>query len=545
MYRFAARAAAYCACGLAWLYAAPPAQALSPDSPQVKAAVQKGLSFLLAEKTDNRTGALALSAMAFSKNGAPANHPHVQRAVQKIRQELAAPANAGGDFNGSEQIYHLGLSLVFLASTDGQAYRREIDLLLGRLLAVQQPAGGWGYPNAQQADTSMTQYGVLGLWESYKVGANPPMASWERVANMLLRTQDPSGAFGYQANDPGNFNLVKQNEIRPSMAAAGLGSLYVCLDHFDFGGQRKVEEESKLPSALKPVKKPDVVRGKQRPASVDANRLRAALALGDRWFDKNFTTDPDQWDHYYFYAYERYQSFKEVAEGKSVSEPKWYNDIAAVLLKNQDGTGSWQSEAGAVPDTAFAVLFLSRSTKKSIQKALGAGTLVGGRGLPTGTNSIEMRLGNIIRKPLSGPADKLLAVMEDPNDPNFLAAVDGLAEKTLEPDDAQLPQNVVRLRKLAGGDSPAARAVALRTLSKTRDLDLVPLLIFALKDADWGVVREARDGLRFISRKFDTFGPDIPEAGDDLVKAEIERKKAIEAWKAWYLSIRPAYKFEE
>ena len=521
-----------------------PAWALSPDSPQVKAAVQKGLKYLASNDEDPRIGARALVAMALAKNDAPLSHPAIQRSVKQIRSELNEKE---GEFSRNEQIYHLGLALIFLASTDGDAYRNEIDQLVARLVRVQKPHGGWGYPDRPTGDTSMTQYGVLGLWEAHRAGANTPLQTWERVANWLLRTQDPSGAFGYQGNDPGNYNLVRQEEIRPSMAAAGLASVYVCADHFNLNRAEETKSSKpELPSALKPIKGKEEERGR-KPASIDPARMKLSMAAGNRWFDRHFTSRPNEWPHYYYYAFERYQSFRELAEGNSPEEPKWYSDIANVLVKSQGGDGSWAGgQAGTVADTSFAVLFLSRSTKKSIIKALGAGTLVGGRGLPTDADKVAMRLGNVVRKPLSGPADKLLSVLENSEDPSFLAAVEGFAAQGLEPDDAQLPEHVARLRKLAGGDSPAARAVALRTLARTRELDHVPLLIFALRDADWRVVREARDGLRFISRKFEQLGPDIPY-DDDYDRQEIEaaRNKAIEAWKAWYRSIRPGYVFDD
>jgi hypothetical protein len=165
--------------------------------------------------------------------------------------------------------------------------------------------------------------------------------------------------------------------------------------------------------------------------------------------------------------------------------------------------------------------------------------------VPSDANNIVMRQGSVVRKPLLGPADKLLTVMEDANNPQFLAALEGLAEVKLEPDDVQLPQHLVRLRKLAGGTSPEARAVALRMLGKTGDLNNAPLLIFALKDPDLRVVQEARDALRFLSRKFETVGPEIPDGPYDLDAFERERRKAILAWKAWYLSVRPDHQFDD
>jgi len=64
----------------------------------------------------------------------------------------------------------------------------------------------------------------------------------------------------------------------------------------------------------------------------------------------------------------------------------------------------------------------------------------------------------------------------------------------------------------------------------------VPDLIFALSDPDWRVVKEARDGLRFISRRFEGFAlPDRPS--DD------QKLRAVASWKSWYLSVRPGAEF--
>ena len=53
---------------------------------------------------------------------------------------------------------------------------------------------------------------------------------------------------------------------------------------------------------------------------------------------------PDWWTFYYLYAYERYASFRELAEGRTDKEPAWYNDGARFLLKKQEDNGSWTHE---------------------------------------------------------------------------------------------------------------------------------------------------------------------------------------------------------
>ena len=55
------------------------------------------------------------------------------------------------------------------------------------------------------------------------------------------------------------------------------------------------------------------------------NYLKRAMADGDHWFAQNFRIDPDEWRYYYMYAFERYQSFRELVTGDEPAEPAWYN----------------------------------------------------------------------------------------------------------------------------------------------------------------------------------------------------------------------------
>ena len=67
-------------------------------------------------------------------------------------------------------------------------------------------------------------------------------------------------------------------------------------------------------------------------------------------------------------------------------------------------------------------------------------------------------------------------------------------------------------------------------------MDIVPTLIFALTDPDTVVRKEARDGLRFVSRKFEGFG--LPDKPNDK-----QVEDATRAWKQWYLKANPSYVF--
>ena len=82
---------------------------------------------------------------------------------------------------------------------------------------------------ATTGDTSMTQYAVLGLWTAKQHGiAVPQETVWRRVCNWLIRTQDPIRRVGVSRHrSPIRTSRVKQRPIRPSLAAAGLGSTYI------------------------------------------------------------------------------------------------------------------------------------------------------------------------------------------------------------------------------------------------------------------------------------------------------------------------------
>ena len=94
-----------------------------------------------------------------------------------------------------------------------------------------------------------------------------------------------------------------------------------------------------------------------------------------------------------------------------------------------------------------------------------------------------------------------------------------------------------KLRGLLKSDSPDAKIAVAKTLGPSGDLSNVPTLVLLLAEEDKGVVLAARDALRRLSRRIEGFG--LPDE-----YSEIERDKAIKAWKAWYRRIEPDVEFE-
>ena len=267
-----------------------------------------------------------------------------------------------------------------------------------------------------------------------------------------------------------------------------------------------------------------------------------AVSDGKKWFKDNYTIAPTRWPLYYLYALERYQSFRELAEGQDDPDHNWYDDGVRRLATTQRPDGGWTGPAGQEVSTSFAVLFLTRSTQKAILKAgYGEGRLTGGRGLPSSVAKVQVKQGRIVSTPLGGSVADALAVLEDPNHPDYetIAQASTELEPSDELDDELGADQLPRLRRIIKTGSYKARASAVRLLARQGNLDDVPHLIAALANPDPGVRLQADLGLRFISRRLDGVGSVSEDDDDKTVAARAE------AWKQWYRSIRPGSELSE
>lgn len=521
--------------GCAWLVllsTSTTAQLLTPESPEVKQAVERAKKYLGSAPQDKHIGGECLISLALLKSGSEASHARIQATADEVVRRLAE-----GDHQLETDNYDNAFSIIFLANLDAEKYQPQIQRLIELLIAQQKPHGGWGYPHEKTGDIPRMQYAVLALWEAHHAGHQVSVEHWEAVTNYLLRTQDPGGGYGYQGTEGTAAQLVQQTGISPTRTAAGVCSLYISQDYLRLAVDRTGADG--LPTALRRVEEDgETEPAGPRTTNVNVSRLRQAQEMGDRWFDENYEPQPNdehRYTHYYLYALERYQTFRETFRPDAITSSKnWYDDAARQTLSEQQENGSFHrsSERLQTPHaTSFCVLFLVRSTKKSFDR-IGGGTLVGGRGLPTDSQDLQLSGGRITAKPLEGPAEQLLSLMEDPSNPEYLSAVEGFRALAETADEEEIDVHAERLRELAGGTDPDARIAAVRALGRSNDLDNVPTLIYALTDPDGRVAREAAASLRRISRKLSGF-----ELEGELTEAV--RAAAIQRWKDWYLSIRP------
>ena len=526
-------AVAFLAIGNSWARAQ-----YTPEHPQVRQVIREGIEFLEgAIDSESRPGGKALAGMAIAKATADPENETVLKCVKAVREAYRELA-AAEEYN-DEGMYNIGLCTLFLITVDPVQYRRDIEGWLRLLERYQKPHGGWGYYSRESGDTSMTQYGALACWEAH----NSKIPVSQRMANgalsWLLRTQDPSGAFGYQGRLASSYDKpVQQMEIRLTMATAGMGSLYVMSDLFGLNGQKK--KDNGLPPALKEIggeEEKGEVRAHMK-GSVARDFVQRAKQRGNAWFASHYAIETNQWQFYYLYALERYQSFRELAENTSDPSPQWYNDGVKFLFGRRRN-GSWTESGGDIVDTSFALLFLMRSTKKSIQKAqdFGAGVMLGGRGIPKDTDKLTLRNGEVVSLEEVRLTKQMIDAVGTPESIDNAEMLDAISK--LPPKESRLlaTEHAEKLRALLKSDSPQAKMTVAKTLGQSGDLSNVPTLILLLADANRNVAIEARDALRRLSRRFDGFG-----LSEKFV--EVERDNAIKAWKAWYRRVEPDVEFE-
>ena len=531
----------------ATLLAAPRrAAAVTPESPEVKAVIDKALKFL--ETADHeRLGGKCLIGLAFLKNGADEQHPKVAAAV-----EACLAATRGDPAAIQTDLYSTGISIIFLCTLNPSKYGPEILKLRDSLVLRQKPHGGWGYPNgphAETGDTSMTQYAILAYWEISKVGLGLDIPSTEKVGNWLLRTQGPEGNWGYQGKEGTltvedgkrpKLELIKQDGTRASMTAAGAGCMFMVADLLKLS-ELNSERDAKLPPALRLIKR----GGAQAALSdkVDMRLVKSAQERGKSWMQKNAKIEQKYFQMYYLYGYERYQSFAEAAEGKFFKEPRWYSDGYSFLKKEQQADGSWKSDHVGldVPDTAFATLFLLRSTKKAIErsKAYGEATLAAGRGLPANNEEVAVRSGKIVQTKVNVTAVNLVDILHLPEHKAYATVIGDLEllrERLIVMTPAAQAPLLTKLRGLAVTGVADSRLAAVKMLGQVRDLNAAEVLIAALDDPDWRVVLAADESLRLLGRVVS------PSTLSEKPNAAI-RAEAVQTWKRWLLTIRPDAEF--
>ena len=501
----------------------PPPGAESPT-------VQKGLAYLRGHSTGQQPGEAALAALAMIESGVPASDPGLSAFLGTILARFNGTTTYAPQRTGGRETYEIALVAMVLANLDPKAYREHIQNLADQLIASQNSHGAWDYSNRQsQGDTSMSQYAVLGLWMAGEQGnATIPPQVWDRAARWFLTTQLADGGFYYHPDEPG----AGWGGVSISMTAAGTGSLLICRGQLD--------PHFKPPAPLNPLLipvDPEGAANKRFVSQLSPSSLESAASKGVSWLGSHYlparsgVIGPS--GYYGLYAVERVGALTRLDR---FGGHEWFGEGRRFVEGSQAADGSWDASDGPVVSTSYGVLFLIRANattiKKIKEKRLGAGTLLGGRGLPTRLDDLTVAGGRVVVRPMNGAVEGMLKVLEDPKAENADAALAGLLAEYGRRGPAVLAPLKDRFRKLLTDKDPGVRRVAAWALARTGELEIVPILINALRDPDPEVMIEVRSGLQLLARKVDGYGPPVGATPEQVLDA-------IRKWRDWYNTVRP------
>jgi len=465
-------------------------------------------------------------ALGLMKAEVPHTDPAVQSCLSKVLRQFTENGYTP-EMGPGAGTYEAGATAMALATEDATENRDRLALIAAHLTSHQNANGSWDYLTRKDGDTSISQYAVLGLWECENAGVDVSPTVWDRAAAWFMSVQSAAGSWNYHRD---------QSPVWPescAMTAAGVGSLLIC--------QRQLDRYRQVRRGNSTLLKPLIAeRGlaDYRPSTTHA-QFEPAIRRGIAWLSANFalTTNapPGQSPYYMLYGVERIGA---LMDRQALGRVDWYTKGLDFVLSTQQPNGSWHGNHGDDMNTVWAILFMVKSTAKTIRRItiqrLGAGTLLGGRELPKDLTSMTVAGGRVVSRPMNGAIEGMLAVLEDPRAEQADAAVAGMVERYYSEGPDALRPFKGRFRKMLSDRDPGVRAVAAWGLARIGDLDVAPLLIdvLATPNQDEEVAAAAKLGLQYLSRKIDGVGPPSPSTPD-------ERQAAARSWREWYSAIRP------
>jgi len=360
---------------------------------RVNAAVDRGVEYLMGKQAvdgswpanknllDHRMGHTALMTLACLKGGITIRDPQIRRAFSYLRTQPLEKVYDVGVLLMALHALHAPLEGTQVEQVDKYGRRKIEDPCLTSMpkedrawmqrcvdfLLKHQEGGHWRYPE-KGVDLSNTQYALLGLWAASRCGFEIKPQVWLDALDWLLKSQERSGrsvkllinevrgdyrvawtenakARGFRYI-PGGSPVEGMKPVSGSMTTAGMASVAICQD--ELWSSRSFTPELRL--------------GCRR-------SIRDALA----WMQDNFdvTRNPGEptggWHYYYLYGMERAGI---LARCRFMGAHDWYKEGADWLLSKQRSDGSWLHEDDPQIDSAFAILFLKRSTTRTRNPAI-------------------------------------------------------------------------------------------------------------------------------------------------------------------------------
>ena len=342
----------------------------------VREAIDEKKSFLVDSGGDERnfgSGRLALGLLTLLHGYVPAADPVLVRGFDDLRRRRL------------EDTYSLATALMAAAARHGQpggVPRDERDTnvaqkWLQQLLANVDPRTDraqvlrFNYVAGPRYDTSLQQYGLLGLWSAHCLGLQLPDGTFAAAARQLLAVQGPPGRRqGLQLTTYVSLREAAGTEDPPrsdDARAVARGFAYQEPDEPPFGSMTSAGI-----SGLLLARSGILTAGGGDRALVA--RIDDAVRDGFGWLAAEFSvrSNPgfaERADHHWYYWLHGLERSCELAGVAWLQGRDWYYEGALQLLSQQQANGSFRAEQASsllLDTTCFAVLFLAKARPAAV-----------------------------------------------------------------------------------------------------------------------------------------------------------------------------------
>lgn len=306
--------------------------------------IERGVAFLKSEqKPDGSfsrdTGTTAFCLYALAHAGLDREDKAFERGLRWLLAHQARP-----------DTYNASLTVMALFTLDPVLFKKHIHRLAKLIARGQCENGQWTYKlkgGRAGGDNSNTQFALIALWYARRAGAPVDRGVFGRALAYFHFTQNEDGGWGYTEKG--------RKKSYGSMTATGLVSVLISR------------------AAVTNRKVADLI-GKQEPREALAVKWLADHLALDRNPEANFTLQggPGRagkeitdsfWRHYWLWSLERSMA---VAGVTKLGERDWYAEGVKHLAATIRDDGSWVGSESPLQATTFAVLFLSRATRKAV-----------------------------------------------------------------------------------------------------------------------------------------------------------------------------------
>jgi len=202
--------------------------------------------------------------------------------------------------------------------------------------------GQWTYAyrataHKKSGDNSNTQLAALALAAARRRGFPVPVEAFARLRGYLETSRNADGGFGYARK--------QRSSSYGSMTAGCAMALALSM---------QVVSPDADPAAYPPVRRALAWLGRDFDPRVNPGVRRA-------FGRKRGNRRDSYWRHYWPWSIERACS---ASAATSLGEADWYAQGARFLLETQQPDGSWRDPENKLRATCFALLFLTRSTRR-------------------------------------------------------------------------------------------------------------------------------------------------------------------------------------